>query len=606
MALTGDLEHLHIADIIQLIHSTRQSGTFAVKGARGASRLIFSNGYIVGANHLDNSVRIGAVLVKMKLISLNDLSKAHEIQQQAGKERKPLIATLRQMGVLKQEDAMKALRKLVEITVVELIGWPRGIFTFDSEAISVSSECAYDPGSMDQELNLDAQMVLMDAMRVYDERERDRDGGKQVLSYEEYFSDPLPGIGMEEPFAEPAAGAAEITADDLGLADLDKLEKRIPLPSITLEAFDPAAIQRRKVRESLPGFPEDAVRKLIEFLEKAGSLSPEAAGRGAKREARAMILVTTDELLIYSCLTVFRNRGILVFQASNPQDEIIKIREQCARVKALPFIALDSAAMPKTPAADTAALAGLLRRTSPDIPILHLGLTQDARASIALFGAGVTAILPRPQSGVEQSAFVDEFVLFLEALGNYVAGYPCSAVSEGPEEILSELRARIAEIRALEDINDILKVLVRAASGAFGRAIGFRIKEGLLAGVWASGISEGKESEPVSAAHISIPTDSYSVCSDTKDTGLSFSGEIDDDILNEHLFSRIGAPVMPWAALYPLKSRGITIAMIYADFGRDETKDVPGSMFEILVSEAGLLLDNSLYRRQILEAARNR
>jgi len=66
MALTGDLAQLHITDIIQLIHTTRQSGNLSIEGPRGESRIIFSNGYIVGANHLNSRVRIGSVLVAMK------------------------------------------------------------------------------------------------------------------------------------------------------------------------------------------------------------------------------------------------------------------------------------------------------------------------------------------------------------------------------------------------------------------------------------------------------------------------------------------------------------------------------------------------------------
>ena len=65
MAFTGDLEHLPIVDIIQLVHTTRKSGIFSVKGSKGESRIVFSSGYIVGANHINNSVRIGTVLVKI-------------------------------------------------------------------------------------------------------------------------------------------------------------------------------------------------------------------------------------------------------------------------------------------------------------------------------------------------------------------------------------------------------------------------------------------------------------------------------------------------------------------------------------------------------------
>src|SRR5512139_2613046 len=111
MAFTGDLELLNIVDIIQLLNTTRKSGTLFVKGLKGESRIIFSNGYIVGASHLNNRVRIGTVLVKMGAISAEDLEQALEVQKQAGKDRKPLIATLVEQGKLKRDEAARGLKK---------------------------------------------------------------------------------------------------------------------------------------------------------------------------------------------------------------------------------------------------------------------------------------------------------------------------------------------------------------------------------------------------------------------------------------------------------------------------------------------------------------
>ena len=76
MAFTGELEHLHIVDIIQLVHTTRKSGIFSVKGSTGESKIVFSNGSIVGANHINDSIRIGTVLVKMGAITIDDLKQA--------------------------------------------------------------------------------------------------------------------------------------------------------------------------------------------------------------------------------------------------------------------------------------------------------------------------------------------------------------------------------------------------------------------------------------------------------------------------------------------------------------------------------------------------
>jgi len=140
MALTGDLEHLNIVDIIQLIHSTRQSGIFSIKGSLGESRIIFSAGNIVGATHIDNSVRIGTVLVKTGVITVDDLRKAMGVAKNAAKNPAPLLATLVQMGTLKRDAALRGLQKLVELTIVELMSWTKGTFTFDTDALVVSPE----------------------------------------------------------------------------------------------------------------------------------------------------------------------------------------------------------------------------------------------------------------------------------------------------------------------------------------------------------------------------------------------------------------------------------------------------------------------------------
>ena len=134
MAFNGELQHLPIVDIIQLLHATKKSGTLAVSGEKGECRLVFSEGLIVGANYLNGKVRIGRVLTRLKAISLEDLDAALKAQEEAVEERKPLMATLMAMGKLNQEDAYRALRKLVEMTVIELIGWKAGTFSLDTES----------------------------------------------------------------------------------------------------------------------------------------------------------------------------------------------------------------------------------------------------------------------------------------------------------------------------------------------------------------------------------------------------------------------------------------------------------------------------------------
>jgi hypothetical protein len=155
---------------------------------------------------------------------------------------------------------------------------------------------------MDQDLGVDAQMVLMDALRVFDERERDRANGKEVPSFEALYADVFPA----ESAGETKANRSTITADDLGLADIDRLEKKIPRPVSEMEIFDPVEIHRQKIRELLFGFSSGEQEAFVSFLRRsvARKVAPDAA---AQKAGKAVVLFSGDELIRHSpCPSVTR------------------------------------------------------------------------------------------------------------------------------------------------------------------------------------------------------------------------------------------------------------------------------------------------------------
>jgi hypothetical protein len=81
--------------------------------------------------------------------------------------------------------------------------------------------------------------------------------------------------------------------------------------------------------------------------------------------------------------------------------------------------------------------------------------------------------------------------------------------------------------------------------------------------------------------------------------GQVFFGEIDDEVLKEHLFKEIGKPLYPTIILLPMKSSRKVIAITYGDFGKKEASPVQVEMLEILSNQAGLVLENVLYRKHI-------
>ncbi len=420
MAITGDLENLHIVDIIQLIHTTRMSGTFSVNGSKGESRIIFSDGYIVGATHLNNKIRIGTVLAKMKLVTPEDIEQAMNTQKNAGKDRLPLLVTLLKMGKLREDEAAKALRKLIEITIVELMSWTKGNFTFDTEAIAVSHDCSYRPGQMEQVMTLDAQMVLMDALRIYDEQEHDRRSGKDVPSYEELFADAISAEGVLKTEAKTSA----LTAEDLGLAEIDRLEKKIPQPVSVEEIFSPVEIHRQKIRETLPDFSTEEQEALVSFLGKsmAHISVHDAAARQGDR-AKSLIFFSEDEILRHLVMTICKNEGILVF-ASDEEDELNHILARCLSIKSVPVLVFDNPGKSEGGLSKEKiiALRQKIKEKSPQISILQLVSPPDYTFTLQSLRDGVRVVFPKPLKEVRKETFIADMIQFLETLKTYIKG----------------------------------------------------------------------------------------------------------------------------------------------------------------------------------------
>ncbi|MCK4501517.1 MAG: DUF4388 domain-containing protein, partial [Desulfuromonadales bacterium] len=330
MPLTGELEHLPIVDVIQLIHSTRKSGTLNVYSHNGEGQLVFNNGYIIGATHSSEKIKVGQILLANQAISQQCLDKALEIQEISGENRKPVIAILLDNCGVSKEAAFKALETLIEMTVVEMISWVKGVFTLDVNEVNVSDDYRYLPEQL-QAISLDTQMVLLDALRIYDEKVH---SGEIQISDEPLQENPLEQFEkIAAPEPETTADGIEVSEDLLGLADLDKVERKKPYVFKVLEVFDPADIHRQVIDKAIPHIKEMEKEKLVNFLSGISSL-PRAEDNSplmAVAKSQAVIIFTGDEFLQHAIMTVCKKEGILVF-ATADRDNLDNLINQ-ARLK---------------------------------------------------------------------------------------------------------------------------------------------------------------------------------------------------------------------------------------------------------------------------------
>jgi hypothetical protein len=612
MAFTGDLELLNIVDIIQLLSSTRKSGTFSVTGSKGESQILFSNGYIVGASHLNNRVRIGTVLVRMNAITPEDLEQALEVQKRAGKDRKPLIVTLMELGKLGKDEAARGLKKLIELTLVELIGWTTGTFTLDTDAIAVSPECSYPISKMEQEIGLDAQMVLMDVLRILDERERDRQSGKTVPPDEEVFADV---VLPDTPVGAGEASSA-ITADDLGLGDLDHLERKIPQYIPVREVLDPVEIHRRKIRETLAAFSAEAQEAFVSFLERSSVRRGAYDGSHSQQgRTKALVLFSEDELIKYSVMTICRDEGVLVF-TTDGEEELDHIIGQCIKMKVSPLLVFDA------PEAEERLLSKekiislrqQVRERYPLVSVIQMASPLDYPFTLQSFRDGVTAVLPKPSIEVGKATFIEDTITFLETFKSYIKSFsPEQKGASAPDDqlgVLQEgaaasddqlgvLKDRVLALRNLQEPSAVSLALLQNVSEICERSVTFIVRSSELVGEKAIGVFAEKKEGPTSVTRLKIPLSKPSVFREVVEKGELFCGESEDAVLREHLFGGIGEPLSRTIILLPMKTRGKTVVLTYGDFGAKEASPIQSDGLEILAQSAGLILDNMLYRKQL-------
>jgi hypothetical protein len=257
MSLNGDLEHFPLVDIIQLLHMTNKTGILRLKSSRGESQLVFHEGFFVGANHLNNSVRIGKVLIDMKAITNDTLNQALAYQDAAGKNRKPLVLTLIEQGKIDKDTAYKGLETLIEMTIVEVLSWKSGTFSFEISIKEVSDEYRYFPENLQMQILLNTQSVLMDSLRIYDEKMREGTLNKLFFA--------------QENGGDNAAFAYNLGANDktvLCLDALDSMSRKVQDIFFGLKDYSKRDEQSSDVKCASPDTTIAQQEELVEFIKK--------------------------------------------------------------------------------------------------------------------------------------------------------------------------------------------------------------------------------------------------------------------------------------------------------------------------------------------------
>jgi len=594
MSFAGNLEDLAIVDVIQLLHSTRKTGTLCVTSEKGRSQIVFKNGYIVCANHYNSSIRIGKILVEMEAMTEAALEEALAEQKTLLPDHQPLIGLLIEKGFIEKELAYKGLECLIEMTIVEMVSWQKGTFTLDVDSIEVNDEYRYIPEKLQQEMNFDTQLVLMDALRIYDEK---RAAGIDTSNLSEDYE---PNTESDSDIPQPektteqvSSASVDLSADLLGLEAIDQLDTLIPETFTGLEAFDPSEIHRQKVRELLPDFSSNQREDLVSYLTEKSNISDNQE-KIEQEPGEAIIFFSCDELVQHGIMSTCKHAGIPVFTVSSPQELENRIFQGLER-ELTPSLVFDAPVSTQEgfTREEITALRQQMAQHFPQLKIVQIASPVDYLYALQALTAGADAVIPRSIAENRRDSFIGDFIQFLESFPSFIHGQLNQRATQKDIETAELLK----ELRQMESAAEIAFFLLTQTSKVFERSITLILRQDELQAEKSFGVEADRNEGPSDPLRFKVSLDEESLLTRVIASGELFYGAVDDQQVRESIFGEISAPNKSKVLLLPLVAGGRTIALIYADFGLSSVRTVDTDKLENLAWVAGLALDRVLRSR---------
>jgi len=175
--ISGSLEDVSVADVMQFIHLGERSGTLLLERGEEKAAIGFHKGRLVSAR-APGQPKLGDLLVESGAVRREVLEDALA-DETLGPGRRTLGEILRETGRVDAEDLRRVVVEQIEHAVSRVMRWHRGSFEFALDDRQPVDDIALYPGDVAPDADLDTQMVLLEAARIFDERRSGRDLGTE-------------------------------------------------------------------------------------------------------------------------------------------------------------------------------------------------------------------------------------------------------------------------------------------------------------------------------------------------------------------------------------------------------------------------------------------
>jgi hypothetical protein len=155
---------------MQFIHLGRRTGTLSLHRGDEQAMIGFHSGKLISARSAETP-KLGDMLLEAGLIDEPTLRQAVQ-DQESGDGTMSLGRVLIASGKIEQEALRQMVSQQIEQTISNLVAWDNGSFEFAVDDLRPIDDIALQPGEVVPEGDINTQMVLLEAARIFDERNR--------------------------------------------------------------------------------------------------------------------------------------------------------------------------------------------------------------------------------------------------------------------------------------------------------------------------------------------------------------------------------------------------------------------------------------------------
>ncbi|MCP4229036.1 MAG: DUF4388 domain-containing protein [bacterium] len=165
MSLNGDITDFPLTEIVQIIGTSRRTGTLVLDGEAGKLSVSFHEGKPIHADSTDSRVKLGELLLKNNEINRRDVVDAILIQKRGSEsgDAKRFGAILIEMGAVSPNVISKYVSNQIKESLYDILSERTGKFRFDP------GEVAYDT---DDFVSVDIEELILQGLRQIDEMAR--------------------------------------------------------------------------------------------------------------------------------------------------------------------------------------------------------------------------------------------------------------------------------------------------------------------------------------------------------------------------------------------------------------------------------------------------